>query len=175
MQDTQPVDMGFSCYWTLTAGHTLGWPQPVGAPGTGHSAMGTSNSFKGGVRLFGHGLQVRPLLDSTRSCLMRWGQCPGLLGHQFVAQGPVRLRAPGHQFWPGDRHSYTQLVRLVATPVKDTGLGGGLTPSVWLDTRHPGRIKPLGQQEKSAGNIDSPQAGPGATIQIIVDARGPPT
>jgi hypothetical protein len=36
VQDTQPVDMSFSFYWTLTAGHTFGWPQPFGAPSTGH-------------------------------------------------------------------------------------------------------------------------------------------
>jgi hypothetical protein len=58
------------------------------------------------------------------------GSTPGTPGPSVLAQGPVRLRAPGHQVWPGDRHSYMQLICLVATPVKDTGLGGGLTPSV---------------------------------------------
>ena len=68
MQDTQPVDMSFSFYWTLTAGHTLGWPQPFGALGTGHSTMGTSDkSFKGGMRVSRcTGVRVGPLLDSTR-------------------------------------------------------------------------------------------------------------
>jgi hypothetical protein len=70
VQDTQPVDMSFSCYWTLTAGYTLGWPQPFGAPGTGHSAMGTlDKSFKGGVRVSRcTGVRVGPLLDSIHIC-----------------------------------------------------------------------------------------------------------
>jgi hypothetical protein len=62
VQDTQPVDMSFSFYWPLTAGHTLGWPQPFGAPGTGHSAMGTSDkSFKG----WREGESVRGLARGT--------------------------------------------------------------------------------------------------------------
>ncbi len=40
MQDTRPSDMSGSFYWTLTVGHTLGSPQPLGAPFTGHSTMG---------------------------------------------------------------------------------------------------------------------------------------
>ena len=38
MQGTRDVRGSF--YWTLTFGHTLAWPQLLGAPFTGHLAMG---------------------------------------------------------------------------------------------------------------------------------------
>ncbi len=54
--------------------------------GSGHWTLGHGNAefvqgWREGYSVHGH--QVRPLLDSTRSCLTRWGQRPGLLGHQF--------------------------------------------------------------------------------------------
>ena len=42
------MDMSGSFYWTLTIGDTLGGPQPLEAPVTGHLAMGMSDkSFNG--------------------------------------------------------------------------------------------------------------------------------
>jgi hypothetical protein len=62
VQDTQPRDMSFSSYWTLTAGHTLGRQQPFGVQGNGHSAMGTlDKSFKG----WREGESVRGLARGT--------------------------------------------------------------------------------------------------------------
>ena len=140
VQDTQPVDMSFSFYWPLTAGHTLGWPQPFGAPGTGHSAMGTSDKSIKGWR---EGKSVRGLARGTT---------PGQHTHLLHAIGVNALNSwaisfgpedqdvcllPGHQVGPG-RPSQLHGNRFVWWPrlSEDTGAGGahsisfGLTPAI---------------------------------------------
>ena len=142
MQDTQPVDMGFSCYWTLTAGHTLGWPQPFGAPGTGHLAMGSLNSVKGGVR----GIRARASGETTPG---QHTQLPHAMGSMPGTPGPS-VCGPGTSKVAGSRPSVLarRPLQLHATSLSSGhigqghGSGGGslhqfgLTPAIPAKSSH---------------------------------------
>jgi hypothetical protein len=98
MQDTQPSDIRGTFYWTLTVGHTLGWPQPLGAPFTGHAAMGPHQlQHNASQATPGTALQIRLDARVAETCIL-------------LAHGPSVLA----------RQNFTatrQLVCLVATTV----------------------------------------------------------
>ncbi len=139
VQDAQPVDMSGSFYWTLTVGHILGWPQPLGAPFTGHSAMGMSDkSFNGwlegssGARAcaWDHSWTAQSITSGP------WHCSTNQLGRAIC--GNVFLLAPGPSVLARQTITATrQLVCLVATTVGRHRGWGAHSISFGFDTHHP--------------------------------------